>query len=612
MTSDPVSGTSLERRLPLLISALLAAVIAVFCFVAYQEMRAASVARAGERLQRLARELASSSVQSGAPRLAALRALGADARIRRALREPRDSAAAVEALEASRRSADSTLIGWELWDAAGARRLRTIHNATSRDSAELAATIAIAARSDSIRRSPLYGVDRRVHVWTVVPIVEERRHVGYLAEQRRLASSPTSERSIRQLMGEDVNLYFTSRGTSEWSMLSGSPIAPPFTSTPRMDSVTAVQTADGARYVAVESAIAGTPWMIVLAQPEASVLARPLEFLRRMVGVGIALLLIGAFGAWLLGRHVTRPLVAVTRAADALAQGDYTQRVAVRGDSELQRLTTTFNNMAAGIGQAHADLAERNAALHRANETKAKFLAMMSHELRTPLNAIGGYTELMELGLRGPVTPEMIEDLVRIRRNKDHLLSIITDILSFARADAGHLAITLADLSLRAVLRDAEEVMSHQFADKGVGFRVEPVDASVMVRADRAKLQQVLLNVFTNALRFTEPGGFVLVTTTSDGEMSHVHVRDTGIGIPADQLQVIFEPFVQVDSSLTRQVGGTGLGLSIARDLARAMGGRVTVESTLGQGSTFTVSLPRPGVQARETPIAGVRRQVSA
>lgn len=612
MASDPASGTSLERRLPLLISALLAAVIAVFCLVAYQEMRSASVARAGERLQRLARELANSSVQSGAQRIAALRAVSADARVRRALREPRDSAQAVDALVAARRSGDSTVIGWELWDADGTRRFRHVERSTPRDSAELAATIARAARSDSVRRSALYGVDRRVHLWTVIPIVEERRHLGYLAEQRRLASSTRSERSIQQLMGEDVNLYFTSRGTTEWSTLSGRPIAPPFTAVARDDSVVAVRTADGSKYFAVESPIAGTPWMIVLTQPEASVVARPREFLRRMAGVGFALLLMGAFGAWLLGRYVTRPLVAVTEAADALAQGDYTQRVAVRGDSELARLTATFNNMAAGIGQAHSDLAERNAALHRANETKSKFLAMMSHELRTPLNAIGGYTELMELGLRGPVTPEMIEDLVRIRRNKDHLLSIITDILSFARADAGHLAITPADLSLRAVLRDAEEVMTHQFADKGVGFRVEPVDASVMVRADRAKLQQVLLNVLTNALRFTEGGEFVLVTTTNDGEMSHVHVRDTGIGIPADQLQVIFEPFVQVDSSLTRQVGGAGLGLSIARDIARAMGGRVTVESTLGQGSTFTVSVPRPGVQARETPIAGVPRQVEA
>jgi signal transduction histidine kinase len=271
-------------------------------------------------------------------------------------------------------------------------------------------------------------------------------------------------------------------------------------------------------------------------------------------------------------------------------------------------LAAAFNAMAESTGEAHAVLAERNAELQRANAAKAQFLAMMSHELRTPLNAIGGFTELLELGLRGPVTPEQVEDLGRIRRNKDLLLSIITDILDFTRADAGVLTLELESVAIGPVLTDVVDAVRHQMTTKGVRLVLGPVPPDAIARGDREKIQQVLLNLLSNAMKFTEPGGEVGVDTTVDGGAVRIDVRDTGPGITPEQLDAIFEPFVQVDASLTRRAGGTGLGLAIARQLTKAMGGTVSVRSAVGSGSTFSLTLPHaaqpefPRIEQRHTP----------
>jgi signal transduction histidine kinase len=604
LSPRPISESrpSLERRLPLLISVLLAAVVAIFLAAAYQEMRRASVERATDRLAQLARELASAMSQQNNPRATALARAGEHPAFRQAIIGG-DTAVVAATLRTTARAGDSTFVGWEWWSPEGQRRMRTSASTSPRDSVMLASALADSRSATASARSPLYAIGERVYSWTVVPVREGNRTIGYLAEHRRIASSPRSQELLQQITGVDVSFYIASRGIDQWTTFGGRPVSPLFTLPDSAGRVAHVRDVNGRRQVVIQAAVPSTPWMIVLAQPESSITARPREFLKRMLIISIMLLLFGAFGAWLLGRHVTRPLRSVTDASEAVAAGDYSQRVKVAGGAELSRLAETFNTMAERIGDAHTQLAQRNAELQRANQAKASFLAMMSHELRTPLNAIAGYTELMQLGLRGPVTAQQEEDLVRIRRNKDHLLSIITDILSFARADAGHLTLNIQDISVRDALRDASEVMAHQFADKGLSFRVDEAPETLTARADREKLQQVLLNLLTNALRFTEAGGSVVVSSEVTEEQILIHVRDTGIGIPADRLGTIFDPFVQVDASLTRQVGGAGLGLSIARDLTRAMGGTVSVESQPGKGSVFTVGLPRLGIQPADTAI---------
>jgi hypothetical protein len=228
-----------------------------------------------------------------------------------------------------------------------------------------------------------------------------------------------------------------------------------------------------------------------------------------------------------------------------------------------------------------------------ANRAKFDFLTTMSHELRTPLNAIAGYVDLLDLEIRGPVTPEQREDLARIRRSQTHLLGLINDVLNFARIETGHVNFALADVPLSDLLGGLEELVSPQLGVKGLSYEYGGCDSGITVRADPEKLRQIVLNLLSNAVKFTPPGGRVTLWCDGGDPLVRVYVGDTGIGIPEDKLGSIFDPFVQVNAGYTRTSEGTGLGLSISRDLARAMGGDLVVESREGEGSTFTLTLPR-------------------
>jgi PAS domain S-box-containing protein len=229
-----------------------------------------------------------------------------------------------------------------------------------------------------------------------------------------------------------------------------------------------------------------------------------------------------------------------------------------------------------------------------ANRAKSQFLATMSHELRTPLNAIGGYAQLLEMGVRGPITAEQRADLERIRRSQAHLLGLINDVLNFAKLDAGAVTFHLADVVVSEVLAAAEAMVAPQMAARGLRFSIGGCPDALRVRADAEKVRQVLLNLLGNALKFTDPGGAVTVECQEhDARTVAVVVGDTGYGIPADRLEMIFDPFVQVGRQLSSANEGVGLGLAISRELARGMGGDLTVRSVVGEGSSFTLTLPR-------------------
>jgi signal transduction histidine kinase len=227
-----------------------------------------------------------------------------------------------------------------------------------------------------------------------------------------------------------------------------------------------------------------------------------------------------------------------------------------------------------------------------ANRAKTDFLAMMSHELRTPLNAIAGYAELIEMGIRGPITPQQQTDLERIRRSQRHLLSLINDVLNFAKLEAGRVDFDIRTVPMHDVLQDVEALVVPQLRAK----RLKYVDAGdchdIRVCADPEKVRQILVNLLSNAIKFSPSGEEIRVICRSDDAAVRTTIADRGIGIPADKLETVFEPFVQVDRSLTGRQEGTGLGLSISRDLARHMGGDLTVESQPGLGSAFTLILP--------------------
>jgi PAS domain S-box-containing protein len=249
--------------------------------------------------------------------------------------------------------------------------------------------------------------------------------------------------------------------------------------------------------------------------------------------------------------------------------------------------------------QADRDAALRSAEQARreaeaANRAKADFLATMSHELRTPINAALGYSELLAMGVRGPVTPPQLEDIARIQRSQRLLLSLVNDILNFARLEAGQIELHLSDAPLDEVLSSLEAMISPQVDSKGLRYRQSGCGDHVRLRADTEKLQQVLLNLLTNAIKFTSSGGEIELTCSADDAWVELAVRDTGRGIEPDQIERIFEPFVQLDRHLTQaSQQGVGLGLAISRDLMRAMGGELTATSAPGVGSTFVARIPR-------------------
>ncbi len=228
-----------------------------------------------------------------------------------------------------------------------------------------------------------------------------------------------------------------------------------------------------------------------------------------------------------------------------------------------------------------------------ASRAKGEFLAVMSHELRTPLNAIGGYVELMEMGLRGPITEQQRADLARIQQSQKHLLGLINQVLNYTRVETGTVRYELVDVPVAEALAAAEALVVPQVRTKGLAYSFGSCDPHLVVRADRDKLQQILLNVLTNAIKFTLSGGEITVSCAPRDTTVSIAVADTGVGIPADKLATIFDPFVQVDTRLTRAQEGIGLGLAISRDLARGMGGELTARSVEGEGSTFTLTLPR-------------------
>ncbi|MEP6494829.1 MAG: ATP-binding protein [bacterium] len=275
---------------------------------------------------------------------------------------------------------------------------------------------------------------------------------------------------------------------------------------------------------------------------------------------------------------VVRANVAL-REAEAERAVLYDRERAARLESEVARLESE-------VARGRAE---------EANKAKSEFLAMMSHDLRTPLNAIGGYAELLALGIRGPVNPAQLSDLERINRNQRHLLNLVNDVLSFARLETGEIPLSIVPLGLNQAVGPLRDVIEPQAAKRNIEYVFVPCRKDLIVRADAERVDQVLINLLGNAVKFTPDGGRVTMRCGVRGGMGFVDVEDSGIGIAEASLARIFDPFVQVDAKRGKREG-VGLGLAISRKLARAMGGDVTVESVAGAGSTFTLllSLEKP------------------
>ncbi|MBI3768730.1 MAG: HAMP domain-containing histidine kinase [Deltaproteobacteria bacterium] len=289
----------------------------------------------------------------------------------------------------------------------------------------------------------------------------------------------------------------------------------------------------------------------------------------------------------------TRPLHELATAADAIAQGDLDAQVGVRGEDEVGMLASSFNAMVGSLSRSRASLEEKVLELQEANRLKSEFLATVSHELRTPLNVIIGYVEMLAEGSGGRVTDAQRELLDIIRQYSTLQLGLIENVLDFSRLSSGKVSYRIERFHLEPLLGEVHQLHAGRLPHADVHLTVAIVSDVPELETDRVKLHEIIRNLLDNAVKFTEKGAITVeARATPDLATVVIEVRDTGRGISEEELRYIFDAFRQVGESATRGTGGVGLGLSIAKQLADALGGTISVESRVGEGSTFRLKIP--------------------
>ncbi len=638
------STWSLTRKLPVLTGAIVVLVVGILLLLTYNALVSTRLDAMHDRLKHLTEQIAQSSVQNLRLRTGVYERTAQDPALLAALRTAtstpvvNDSAPVMRAATAlllRLRTAPDSSLPIELWTTDGRRVL--LVGSEARDDPKSGVRPELRAQNgkpvtevpsggaglDSVHYGAFYAANGRVLFWTVVPVLDGKRRLGYIAQQRLYRNTAQQEHLVRELIGSDVSLYLHNVTDNFWSTYVGEPTAAlAGEDTARGDFVG--ERAGVGRVTAYDQRVPGTPWALSLEAPINTVLAEPRRIVRRLLLVSALIALLGVLATWVASRRITGPIASLAEGAEALARGAYDTRIegvsSEPTSDEVSRLAHSFNHMASEIEASHheleqqveealavsAELEETNEHLQelsldaevardeaqQANRAKSDFLAVMSHELRTPLNAIGGYTEIMQLGIYGPVSERQADALNRISRSQQMLLALINDVLNFAKLDAGQVQYRMASVSLQDALAPVEALVTPQLQAKHQVYRFECASSTV-VRADRDKLQQVTLNLLSNAIKFTPEGGSITLACHEDGEWACVEVSDTGVGIAADRLESVFDPFVQVDRALNRPHEGIGLGLAISRDLAHGMGGTLTVRSTPGEGSVFTLRLRR-------------------
>ena len=636
---------SIDWKLPLLITAVLAAGLAAFLAITYVTLARRSETVVRDRFAHASRLVAANIADVITDRKATFDSAARDPAVARPLASAHtrpltkdDSIAAARVLARLVGGRDSLAV--MLADADG-RVIASVGRAlpSSMPVIDPASVAPLAADEPpgTVHVSPLTSIAGQTMFWIVAPVIAGERRTGYVFEPRWLTGAPTAMQNLRETTREDLTLYSRNIDGTGWTSPPNRAEAAPTQRDSTSRGVTYYR-ADKGRMIAEEAPVKGTPWLIVIDSPVRTLLARLKATVKQLAWLSLILLAAGAVLSWAIGRRISRPLVALTSAAERVATGTYERPIEVATGDEVGRLASSFHVMAEQVTEARHELEQRATDAQRvadelaganrrlqstmaeaesaraeaerarteaeaANRTKSDFLAMMSHELRTPLNAIAGYAELLEMGIHGPVTEAQRDALNRIARSQAHLLTLINDVLNFARLDAGQLRYTVQDVPMNETLAGLEPLLAPQMAARHLTFTYEPCGPDLVAAADGDKVRQVVLNLLSNAVKYTPVGGTVRLDCEADARAIRVHVHDTGPGIDADQLPVIFEPFVQGHRALNRPSEGVGLGLTISRDLARGMGGDVTVSTQLGVGSTFTLELLRAALLGSLDPV---------
>jgi signal transduction histidine kinase len=621
-SSSPGSprGLSLEYRLPLLITAVFLLLVMGGSVAAWSEVRNAALAAGTQRVERAAQQLANAVQIGRSNTVPRFQTATEDAAIRAWMRGAvADDSAAVEALARVTSVQSSGVAELRMPDG---RVLRAGAFPVEWNSAQIDSARNAVILPDSVGGySPIVVVDGAPYLWFVVAASTDGSTT--VSRMRRIRPSGASDQ-IRELVGRSAGIYYANVTDGTVVSIAAEPVHLPIDGLP---TETITYTRDGQQYLLSAAPINRTMLAVVTEMPLAYVLQRPARFLRSLIMAAIVLVGLGAIGAWLISRGITKPVKQLSEAAGRVAGGDYSSRVSLDRADELGALAHSFNTMAQEVESAQVNLhrqydearmlAEQLEATNEqlratmaaaerarneaeaANRAKSDFLATMSHEIRTPINAIIGYTEILRLGITGPVSTEQVQQLDRIATSSRHLTALVDDVLDLAHIESGRLVIADRTGRVRDAIDAALDVIGPIAEQAGVELRRADVDEQLRYRGDPQRVRQILINLVSNAVKFTPRGGVVEVGANpygGDGDESSgsacLYVRDTGIGIAPTETRRIFEPFVQGVRGYTRSHGGVGLGLSISRRLARSMGGDLTVESQPGRGSTFTLRVP--------------------
>jgi len=362
-------------------------------------------------------------------------------------------------------------------------------------------------------------------------------------------------------------------------------------------------------------------WVVFVEQPLAEAFSPIYDSILRGVGLLVLGLLAAVVTSLWLARRMTRPIQALEASAARIGAGALAERIDLRTNDELESLAEAFNAMTGQLRESYAslerkvdertrELAGANAQLAVASRHKSEFLANMSHELRTPLNAIIGFSDVLLQRLAGELNSKQEEYLTDIRDSGRHQLSLINDILDLSKVEAGRMELEITEFSLSDVLATALTLLREQAVRRGIDLELDLEPGVTTIAADQRKVKQIVLNLLSNAVRFTPDRGRVTVRARQLADAVEVSVSDNGIGIAADDQARIFEEFAQARGRATPP-DGTGLGLTLVQRFVTLHGGRIWVESALAKGSTFTFTLPTRGLRPIDVRVDATAAEVA-
>jgi len=589
-------GLSIKLKLPLLIGGLVAVVTGVYAYSDYRAASSAAVGVATRQLGTVTDQFAEMLHTSRNQLVAHLDSIARQPLVAAYLDHPAPArrAAVLQAL-APAAERTPTLAGVSLWSVDG-RRLLSQGEAPRRGLKADSALLAAAGTADTAVVGSFHAVGDSLALPVVARVGTRANVRGYVVQWRWLSGSAKSSEQLNRIAGPNAHIYVGNTTGDVWTNLARRVPGPPVPVAPAPGVLEYTRSDAGGTY-AVARLVVGAPWQVVVEYPKETVLAPARLALNKSVRIGAIILVLGLLGAWLLSRTLTQPLVQLTRAAEAVAAGDYTPVAGSdpRGD-ELGRLATAFDVMVQRVGESQQRLEDRvrarTAELQERNEELEAFAYSISHDLRAPLRAMGGFSQalLEDYGDRLDDTGRQYAQ--RVVAGANVMDQLIRDLLSYSRITRSELR--LAPLDPRRAIQTATEQVAPDVAARNARVTVdEPLPAVI---GHETTLAQVVANLMANAIKFVPPGTTPAVRVraeTRDGRV-RLWIEDNGIGIAPEHHERIFRVFERLNPA--DDYPGTGIGLAIVRKGAERMGGRVGVESQPGAGSRFWIELPQAEV----------------